>query len=206
MIKETLLSLALQCAPGIHPDTVHDIARTESGLNPYAVAEIITAKNIKSHFPDSFDEAQQLIKRLNNSNARYSVGLMQIYSGNLKKFDVTAEDMLNPCKNLVIAEKILTDCYKRGGSLKNALSCYYSGNFETGYKKETAFNNTSYIERIGGVPIEKRNTTIIVPSTKTVNQVSTKQVNKTTVTKISDVIYPDYIIRGQVITHIPKGE
>lgn len=32
MIKEALLSLALQCAPLVHPDTAHDIAKVESGL------------------------------------------------------------------------------------------------------------------------------------------------------------------------------
>ncbi|MCH6102064.1 transglycosylase, partial [Salmonella enterica] len=34
-----LFQLAMQCAPAVHPDTIHDITRTESGLNPYAIAE-----------------------------------------------------------------------------------------------------------------------------------------------------------------------
>ncbi|WP_228750016.1 hypothetical protein [Raoultella planticola] len=41
MIKAGLLSLALQCSPQVHPDTVFDVAKTESGLNPFAIAEII---------------------------------------------------------------------------------------------------------------------------------------------------------------------
>ncbi len=39
-----LFQLAMQCAPAVHPDTIHDITRTESGLNPYAIAEIVPVK------------------------------------------------------------------------------------------------------------------------------------------------------------------
>ena len=39
-----LFQLAMQCAPAVHPDTIHDITRTESGLNPYAIAEIVLVR------------------------------------------------------------------------------------------------------------------------------------------------------------------
>lgn len=206
MIKETLLSLALQCAPSVHTDTVIDIAKTESGFNPFAIAEIVTKDKIISHLPKSKNEALEIIERLETNNGRFSVGLMQIYSGNFKGYNVTAEEMLNPCSNLKIAEKILVDCFQRGGNLKNALSCYYSGNFETGHKKETAFNNTSYIERIGGQPIERTKITVVVPSTKTIKQANTTQGNgnKTSLRHTSSIIYPEYIIRGQVTMHLQK--
>ncbi len=35
------IALAMQCAASIHPDTAHEVARVESGFNPYAIAEII---------------------------------------------------------------------------------------------------------------------------------------------------------------------
>ena len=44
----TLFQLAMQCAPAVHPDTIHDITRTESGLNPYAIAEIVPVKGGRS--------------------------------------------------------------------------------------------------------------------------------------------------------------
>lgn len=202
MIKETLFSLALQCAPVIHPDTVHDIARVESGFNPYAIAEIVSKDKVISHLPDSKHEALKVIERLEGNNARFSVGLMQIYSGNFKGFNVTAEDMLNPCNNLKVAQKILTDCYTRGGSLKNALSCYYSGDVKTGYKKEKQFNNTSYIERITGQTAAKHND-VVVPSTKSLNpspQSNQKQENpyKTESVNKVKVIYPHYVMRGAI--------
>ena len=36
------IALAMQCAASVHPDTSHEIARVESGFNPYAIAEIIS--------------------------------------------------------------------------------------------------------------------------------------------------------------------
>ncbi|SUD70738.1 type IV secretion system lytic transglycosylase VirB1 [Providencia rustigianii] len=143
MIKETLLSLAMQCATSVHPDTVHDIAKVESGFNPYAIAEIKAKGKVVSHLPKTKEEALNVISQLKAANARYSVGLMQIYSGNFKGFDVTPEELLDSCRNLNIFEKILVDCYQRGGDIVNALSCYYSGNFKTGKKKESQFANTS---------------------------------------------------------------
>ena len=35
------IALAMQCAASVHPDTAHEVARVESGFNPYAIAEII---------------------------------------------------------------------------------------------------------------------------------------------------------------------
>lgn len=35
------VALAMQCAASIHPDTAQEVARVESGFNPYAIAEII---------------------------------------------------------------------------------------------------------------------------------------------------------------------
>lgn len=37
----SLFPALLLCAASVHPDTINDIARVESGFNPYAVAEII---------------------------------------------------------------------------------------------------------------------------------------------------------------------
>ncbi|EPB4306266.1 TPA: lytic transglycosylase domain-containing protein [Yersinia enterocolitica] len=144
------LAAAMQCAASIHPSTALDVARVESGLNPYAIAEILPGgKGVISHFPASRNEAISLAGRLKAQGRRYSVGLMQITSTNFRHYGVTARDLLAPCTNLSVFERILTDCYRRGGSLKRALSCYYSGNFTTGQQPESAFNHTSYIQRIG---------------------------------------------------------
>ncbi len=80
---------------------------------------------------------------------------MQITSTNFQKYHVSDAQLFDPCTNLSVFEKIMVDCYQRGGNLKSALSCYYSGNFKTGLKKEKIFSDTSYVDRITGGDTKK---------------------------------------------------
>ncbi|CAI6215313.1 Peptidoglycan hydrolase VirB1, involved in T-DNA transfer [Escherichia coli] len=156
-------ALALQCAASVHPDTAHEVARVESGFNPYAIAEIIPKverkpgdKGVVSYFPKTKEAALQIVNQIESRNDRYSVGLMQITSTNFANFNTTSEKMFDPCENLKVSEQILVDCY--GGDILRGLSCYYSGNPETGTKPESDFNNTSYIQRIGFNPPDNKKT------------------------------------------------
>ena len=164
------LAAAMQCAASIHPSTALDVARVESGFNPYAIAEIIPKARgasgdppVISHLPASRSDAEHIIRRLMVQERRYSVGLMQITSTNFHHYGVTATDLLDPCTNLSVFERILSDCYRRGGTLKRALSCYYSGNFRTGQQPEAAFSGTSYVQRMGYVSASSR---YAVPGTR----------------------------------------
>lgn len=183
------LAAAMQCAATIHPSTAFDVAKVESSFNPYAVAEIVPKEErapdsvgIISHQPTNKQAAVNIIKQVVEKGRRYSVGLMQITSTNFHHYGVTAHDLLDPCTNLSVFERILTDCYQRGGTLKRALSCYYSGNFDTGQQPESAFNQTSYIQRIG----------YAVPSTREDLKRST------TSQSTSDVHYPTTVLRGEL--------
>ncbi|HHH2070100.1 TPA: lytic transglycosylase domain-containing protein [Yersinia enterocolitica] len=183
------LAAAMQCAATVHPSTAFDVAKVESSFNPYAVAEIVPKKERKtgsvgviSHQPTSKQAAVNIINRLKEKGRRYSVGLMQITNANFRHYGVTAHDLLDPCTNLSVFERILTDCYQRGGTLKRALSCYYSGNFDTGQQPESAFNQTSYIQRIS----------YAVPSTRE------KLERSTTSQSNSDVHYPTTVLRGEL--------
>lgn len=158
------LAVAMQCAAAVHPSTSLDVARVESGFNPYAIAEIVPgSKRVISHHPQTKGEALAITDRLAANGHRYSVGLMQITSTNFTRYGVTAVQLLDPCTNLKVYQKILTDCYRRGGTLKRALSCYYSGNFESGQKTEAAFSQTSYVQRIGYTPPAGD---VVVPGTR----------------------------------------
>jgi len=66
MLSTTVfLAAAMQCAPSIHPSTALDVARVESGLNPYAIAEILPGgKGVTSHFPAIKDEAVSITSQL----------------------------------------------------------------------------------------------------------------------------------------------
>ncbi|ELI8090210.1 lytic transglycosylase domain-containing protein [Yersinia enterocolitica] len=190
MLSSTaFLVAAMQCAATIHPSTAFDVAKVESSFNPYAVAEIVPKEErapdslgVISHQPTSKQTAINIIKQVVEKGRRYSVGLMQITSTNFRHYGVTAHDLLDPCTNLSVFERILTDCYQRGGTLKRALSCYYSGNFDTGQQPESAFNQTSYIQRIG----------YAVPSTRE------ELKHSTTSHSTSDVHYPTTVLRGEL--------
>ncbi len=189
------LSLAMQCAPTVHPDTAQDVARVESGFNPLAIGVVGQKKGI---FPASLHEALAQVKRLRGEGKNFSVGLMQINQANFKRYAVEADELFNPCVNLSVFEKIITDCYQRGKTLKRALSCYYSGNFVAGQKKESAFGETSYVER-AGYPASPR---YIVPSTqrdKAAIQESGAPVAGHELKTKPRIIYPSQVVRGEFV-------
>ncbi|GKW40915.1 lytic transglycosylase domain-containing protein [Pectobacterium parvum] len=183
------MAAVMQCAATIHPSTAFDVAKVESSFNPYAIAEIVPKEErapdsvgVISHQPTSKQTAINIIEQVVAKGRRYSVGLMQITSTNFRHYGVTAHDLLDPCTNLSVFERILTDCYQRGGTLKRALSCYYSGNFDTGQQPESAFNQTSYIQRIG----------YAVPSTR-------EDIKRSTTSQsTSEIHYPATVLRGEL--------
>ncbi|EHE5992263.1 TPA: lytic transglycosylase domain-containing protein [Salmonella enterica subsp. enterica serovar Enteritidis] len=196
------LSLAMHCAVTIHPDTSAMIARTESGFHPYAIAEIRPARehpaapgHVISHFPNTRNAALHIISHIKSEGRRYSVGLMQITSTNFKHYGVTASDLLDPCINLSVFEKILTDCYQRGGTLKRALSCYYSGNFDTGQQPETAFNGTSYLQRTDYAPVAVQYTVPAPRNNHTLSPFS-QQSTPAEVPVLPRLIWPEVVVRG----------
>ena len=136
--------LLRRCAPNVALDTMAAIIAVESSGNPYAIAVVRGAKQPKQ--PRNRAEALKIIRYLNSINANFTVGLAQINQANFNKFKVTAEDLLNPCLNLRISEKLLQDCYTRTHDIDKTLSCYYSGNPRQGFKKD--FRKTSYVERV----------------------------------------------------------
>ncbi|MBN0691384.1 transglycosylase SLT domain-containing protein, partial [Pseudomonas aeruginosa] len=90
------LAIAMQCAASIHPSTAFDVARVESGFNPYAIAEIVPKagpsfgdQHIISHLPASRGDAEHILRRLSAQDRRYSVGLMQITSTNFRHYGVS---------------------------------------------------------------------------------------------------------------------
>lgn len=194
------LSLALQCASTVHPDTAHDVARIESGFNPYAIGVVGQNKGL---FPTNKEDALTHVKRLRAEGKNFSVGLMQINQANFKQYGVDAAALFTPCVNLSVFEKIITDCYLRGKTMPRALSCYYTGNFESGQKKESAFGETSYIERAGYTSASR----YVVPSTqqdKAANKEGVAANPKPKPKPKSRIVYPSQLVRGEFV--LTNGE
>lgn len=196
---EAFLALAVQCAATVHPSTSLDVARVESGLHPYAIAEIVPRSerrpgraHVISHYPSDKAGAIRLAGQIAAKGRRYSVGLMQITSTNFRQYGVTAADLFSPCTSLSVFERILTDCWRRGGSLKRALSCYYTGDFETGQKPEAAFSQTSYLRRIGyTVPGTRQDRALSLP---TAGAMATT--DKPSAAALPRVVWPGSVVRG----------
>ncbi|MDG2957042.1 lytic transglycosylase domain-containing protein [Bisgaard Taxon 10/6] len=159
-----LFSLFAQCAADIAPETLNTVIEVESSHNPYAIA-VVYDRNIKEEYkfkfkqPQSEEEAQNIIKQLENHPTKhksYSVGLMQVNSKNFAAYGVDKTNMFNACKNIEAGAGIFKDCYATAQQnnpnkpeqelLRLAASCYYSGNEIRGFKKES--NGSSYVDRI----------------------------------------------------------
>lgn len=141
--------LAVKCAAHVDSSTLQAIVRTESAFNPYAIG--VVRGSIKQ--PTTFDEAVAAAKKLDEEGKNFSMGLAQINRYNLPKFNLDYESVFDECKNLQTGADILTECYGRAPgkkgqeALQEALSCYYSGNFRTGFGNDLK-GLPSYVERI----------------------------------------------------------
>lgn len=133
-------SLAQSCAPSVDVGTLTALARTESGLNPYAIG-VVGGRLARQ--PQTLDEAMEAVRSLTAEGRNFSLGLGQINIKNLARLGETHETVFQPCRNLRAAAVILGECYQRAktkvsaetqAALHGALSCYYSGNFITGFR------------------------------------------------------------------------
>ena len=146
-----LMSLVATCAPTVHPKTMYSIVKTESSLNPYAIG--VVGKPLQRQ-PQSLPEALGVVDELIKADRNFSVGLGQI---NRYNFDTRKPaQVFEPCNNLNMAAQLLVACHnqvKQKGdtsqqTVLKAVSCYYSGKPDRGFKLEPEFNNTSHVQRV----------------------------------------------------------
>lgn len=139
-IMDTIMFVALStlCAPLVHPDTARAIVATESTFNPHAIG--VVAGSLERQ-PRNVEEALATAQALLSQRREFSVGLAQISVHNLDRFGLSLADGFDSCKNLGAMQVVLTECFERAASnstaqddLRRALSCYYSGNFTTGFR------------------------------------------------------------------------
>ncbi len=134
------LLLAQQCAPDVHTDTMRRIVHVESSYNPYAIG--VVGGRLERQ-PRNRDDAIATARWLQRNGYNFSVGYAQVNKYNFAKYGLTLETAFEPCANLRAGSAILKDCFLRANkirrdeqaALRDAFSCYYSGNFITGYKQ-----------------------------------------------------------------------
>ena len=141
MESATLLALLLSCAPQVDPGTAHALVAVESSLNPHAIGVV---GGTLERQPRNRREALATARALRDAGWNFSVGLGQINVGNFDRLGLTVETAFEPCANLAAMQTVLAECFDRASgstaqavhqvALRQALSCYYSGNFETGFR------------------------------------------------------------------------
>jgi len=152
MDTAALLGLVALCAPLVAPSTAYALMRVESDFNPYAIGVVGTSLQRQ---PRSYAEALATARRLQALGYDYSVGLTQINQRNFARLGLTTETAFDPCDNLQAMQRVLGECLNRSRqsgapqrALRDALSCYYSGDFHTGYRD-------GYVRRVAGAVLPK---------------------------------------------------
>lgn len=109
------------------------VVHVESGANPYAIG-IVGGRLARQ--PKTLDEAVATARMLEAKGYNFSLGMAQINRANFGKYGLdTHEKAFDACSNLAAGSRILADCYTSAqGDWGKAFSCYYSGNFVTGFQ------------------------------------------------------------------------
>lgn len=138
-------ALASTCAPLVHTSTAHALVAVESGFNPHAIGVVGGALERQ---PRNRAEALATAKQLTANGWNFSVGLAQINLRNFERLGLNADTAFDPCQNLRAMQTVLSECLVRRPAksleqvaLREALSCYYSGNAVTGFRH-------GYVQRV----------------------------------------------------------
>lgn len=109
------------------------IVSVESSRNPFAIG-VVGDRLVRQ--PRNLNEAVVTANQLDELGKNFSVGLAQLNKSNFTRFNLKdVAQAFDRCTNLQAGASVLSECYQRSGSsIGKALSCYYSGNFVTGFE------------------------------------------------------------------------
>jgi type IV secretion system protein VirB1 len=125
---------ALACPEmAVSMDVMQHVINVESSRNPYAIG-VVGGALVRQ--PKQLDEALATVRMLEEKGYNFSIGLAQVNRYNLAKYGLDSyEKAFQQCPNLQAGSKILAECYGRSGQdWGKSFSCYYSGNFTTGFR------------------------------------------------------------------------
>lgn len=114
-------------------DVMQHVVHVESAHNPYAIG-VVGGRLARQ--PRSLAEALATVRMLEERGYNFSIGLAQVNRHNLARYGLDSyEQAFQGCPNLQAGSRILAECYARSGrDWGKSFSCYYSGNFTTGFR------------------------------------------------------------------------
>lgn len=149
-VDPELDALITRCAPTVHPETMAAVVSAESRGHQFAIADagpvnLPWAQRkalVRSLYPGSLQEAVSTAQSLIAQGHTVSLGVAQVNDRNLARLGVSIKDVFDPCTNLALGGRILTDFYERAvtqfgqgpAALNAALSAYNSGDWVRGAK------------------------------------------------------------------------
>lgn len=130
-----LAAIGMMACPNlaVPAEVMRHVVDVESGANPYAIG-VVGGQLVRQ--PKNLGEALATVHMLDAKGYNYSLGVAQVNRANLGKYGLDSyEKAFEACPNLAAGAQILAACYaSSGGDWGKAFSCYYSGNFVTGYR------------------------------------------------------------------------
>ena len=128
-------AIGLMACPNlaVSAEVMSHIVDVESGANPYAIG--VVGGQLERQ-PKNLAEALATVHLLDAKGYNSSLGVAQVNRANLGKYGLDSyEKAFDACPNLAAGAQILAACYaSSGGDWGKAFSCYYSGDFVTGYR------------------------------------------------------------------------
>ena len=113
-------------------EVMHHVVQVESSYNPYAIG-VVGGRLVRQ--PRNLPEAVSTARMLEQHGYNFSLGLAQVNRYNLEKYGLESyEKAFQTCANLQAGSRILAECYQRSRDWGKSFSCYYSGDFKTGYR------------------------------------------------------------------------
>lgn len=176
MIAIDLMPYIHTCAPQVAPSTMLAIIKTESHGNPWAIG--LNGNKKLSYQPKTLMQATSWVEYLDKNAYNFDVGLAQVNIRNIHKYGYKAADMLDPCRNLQVASKILKQHYhdalsKTANSkdaLFKAISAYNTGNyvkgFHNGYVQTVVYNATGIKINVTSTKVLSNSKTVVYAKNK----------------------------------------
>ncbi len=131
----------MNCQAMAVPNAVmQHVVNVESSFNPFAIG-VVGAKLARQ--PRNLPEAIATARMLETRGYNFSLGLAQVNRYNLDKYGLHSyAQAFGACTNLQAGARILANCLARAeNDWGRAFSCYYSGNFTTGFR-------TGYVRKV----------------------------------------------------------
>jgi type IV secretion system protein VirB1 len=112
-------------------EVMQHVVHVESSRNQFAIGVV---GGYLARQPSNLEEALAAVRQLKEEGYNFSVGIAQVNRYNLAKYGLTTyAKAFDACANLQAGSRILRECYDRAQDWGKAFSCYYSGNFSTGF-------------------------------------------------------------------------